>query len=848
MHSLKPIALVIACGAFCQQGFSSSTEAPTAIMPEAHFDFLNQYCLDCHDAITEEGNVNLEDLSFNLDTLETAELWQKVLNVLNSGEMPPEDETQPEVGAKTAFLSDLSGELVTARKILSDSGGVITMRRLNRREYENTIEDLLGVSINAEELPKDASTGSFDTVGSGLFFSSDQFEQYLSIGRRALTVALSPDTAVKPKRERQESEVAINKSVQKRYEKLLDGKIRGDQWKTSGKSPTEFGFIDEARVKFEAGLYTRDGVGYAHYLSLPETKTGAIFYATWNGAITDTITLPPNAPPGEYIIRARVGGFDNAPVRRRFLEIGTVESGARSGELAVIDYRKITGTYDQPQIVEFPITITPSSSRKIGVRERQHNNRDAARFVFRKARDRDVPLDEPALWIDWLEWEGPIDIQERTEFQNWVFGNDPSPPQDDGYVRETIARFARLAFRTQDPSEPFIDKLMALYRERRAAGDDFRTALIEPMSVVLASPAFLYLNEPQPGDQKRELSDLEMAVRLSYFLWSRPPDAELYEVARSGQLKSPAALKRQTDRMLEDPKAWEFMSGFTSQWLHMDRLDFFQFNYEWYPEFDDSAKSAARNEIYHTVQTLFDENLSIENLLKSDFVVINDLLADYYGIDGVEGHAFRRVPVPEDSPRGGLVGTAAVLAMGSDGERSSPVERGAWVMRMLLNDPPPPAPANVPQLSRLSDKRLGARELQLAHMEEPQCAQCHQKIDPIGYGLENFDAAGKWRSKERIVATKKKEENLLVPIDPSGTLPDQTPFRDYFELRDRLSERGNAFARGLTESLIAYGLGRPYGFTDYDLAETILAEAKSQDYQARTFIHALVQSKPFRQK
>lgn len=833
---------------FCL-GFSAfASEGPTAVMPENHFDFLNEYCLDCHDAITEEGNVNLEDLSFNLSTLATAELWQKVLNVLNSGEMPPEDETQPEAQSKTDFLDDLSHQLVTARNILNDSGGVITMRRLNRREYENTIWELLGVSIEAEELPKDASTGSFDTVGSALFFSSDQFEQYLNIGRRALYAALTAPSSLKPTRVLKESEIATNKTIQNRYNKLLDAKIRGDQWKESGKSPTEFGFIDAARVKFEAGLYNRDGIGYSHYLSLPQTKTGTVFYVTWNGAITDTVTLPKEAPPGKYIIRARVGGFEEAPMRRRFLEIGTVESGARSGELAILDYRKVTGTYEEPQIVEFPITITPSSSRKIGVRERQHNNRDAARFVFRNARQRDEPLEPPALWIDWLEWEGPIQNEKLTQFQTLVFDREPSAIENDEGAKDILRRFSEKAFRTQEPTNSFLDKLMNLYRDRRQAGADFKTALVDPLAVILASPAFLYLNEPKPGEEKRELNDLELAVRLSYFLWSAPPDDELYQVAKAGKLKNSMALEHQTNRMLSDSKAWHFVSGFTSQWLHMDRLNFFQFNYELYPEFDDSAKDAARNEIYHTIQTLFDENLSIKHLLKSDFVVINDLLAEYYDIQGVKGHHFRKVSLPDSSPRGGLLGTAAVLAMGSDGERSSPVERGAWVMRKLLNDPPPPAPANVPQLSRLSEKRLSARELQIAHMEEPQCAQCHQKIDPIGYGLENFDAAGKWRSMERIIATKKNEEDSWAPIDPSGTLPNKTPFKDYFELRDRIAEKGDSFARGLTESLIEYGLGRPYGFTDYDLAQEILSEAKSSEYQSRTFIHALVQSEQFQQK
>lgn len=845
MISLKQIALT-APVFLVSTAFAA--DAPKAIMPEVHFDFLNEYCLDCHDSVTEKGSVDLEALSFHIDDIQSAELWQKVLNVLNSGEMPPEDETQPAAGPKTQFLDDLSHQLVTARKILSDSGGLITMRRLNRREYENTIEELLGVAIDANELPKDASTGSFDTVGSALFFSSDQFEQYLKIGRRALETALSTPADLRPRSKLEESEVASNKTIQTRYDKLLDAKLRGDQWKESDKSPTEFGFIDAARVKFEEGLYTSQSPGYLHYLSLPETKTGTVFFATWNGSLTDTITIPANAPPGKYIIRARVGGFEDAPAHRRFLEVGTVESGARPGELAIIDSQKITGTYEHPEIIEFPITVTPSSSRKIGVRERQHNNRDAARHTFKVARAQDLPMETPAVWIDWLEWEGPIQNEKLSRFHQTLFDRGPDAVQSDEYAGEILRAFATRAFRTQTPSESFQEKLMSLYRNRRESGDDFKTALVEPMSVILASPAFLYLNEPKQSEDKRELNDLELAVRLSYFLWSSPPDEELYDVARAGKLKNPMALEAQTNRMLQDPKAWEFISSFTSQWLHMDRLNFFQFNYELYPEFDDSAKDAARDEIFHTIETLIDENLSIENLLKSDFVVINDLLADYYGIEGVTGRHFRKVPVPADSPRGGLLGTAAVLAMGSDGERTSPVERGAWVMRKLLNDPPPPAPPNVPQLSRLAEEKLPARELQIAHMEEPQCAQCHRKIDPIGYGLENFDAAGKWRHKERILATSKKDSDVWAAIDPSGTLPDETPFADYYELRDRIAERGDAFARGLTEALIAYGLGRPYGFTDYDLAQSILADAGSDDYQARSFIHALVQSEQFKLK
>ena len=229
--------------------------------------------------------------------------------------------------------------------------------------------------------------------------------------------------------------------------------------------------------------------------------------------------------------------------------------------------------------------------------------------------------------------------------------------------------------------------------------------------------------------------------------------------------------------------------------------------------------------------------------------MINGLLGTYYGIDGVNGDHFRKVSLPADSPRGGLLGTAAVLAMGSDGIESSPVERGAWVLRYLLNDPPPPAPPNVPQLSRLADKPLTARERVLAHQEEPQCASCHRKIDPIGFGLENFTAAGKWRTQNiQLVKNGRKTTRRDYDIDPSGKFYKGPEFAGFFELRDRISEKENDFARGFTEHLIGYGLGRPFGFTDEDLAVGILASAKKEEFSLIEFIHALVQSKAFATK
>ncbi|NDA68802.1 MAG: DUF1588 domain-containing protein, partial [Verrucomicrobia bacterium] len=270
-------------------------------------------------------------------------------------------------------------------------------------------------------------------------------------------------------------------------------------------------------------------------------------------------------------------------------------------------------------------------------------------------------------------------------------------------------------------------------------------------------------------------------------------------------------------------------------------------------DFDESAKAAARREVYESFAHILRSNASVRDLLKCDYVIVNGLLATYYGIEGVSGDEFRKVSLPKDSPRGGLLGMAAVLAMGSNGERTSPVERGAWVLRKLLNEPPPPAPPNVPQITRLNGRPRTTRERLLAHQEQPQCASCHRAIDPIGFGLENFNAAGKWRtvdSFQAVDANGKPAKNGLKTwtIDAAAAFHKGPAFKDYFELRSIVATKAPSFARGLTEALIQYALGRPVGFADEELATTIVQRAQKQDFAMREFLQALVASKEFHTK
>ncbi|WP_395736879.1 DUF1592 domain-containing protein [Prosthecobacter sp.] len=1108
-------------------------DPPQAQLDSKHRAFLKDYCIDCHRAGKEKGKVRLDDIAFTLDSVARADLWQKVLNQVNSGEMPPEDEKQPDKLAKTDFLEALSGTLVTARKSLGDVQGKITMRRLNRREYQNTIRDLLGVDLRVNDLPADGGAGTFDTVGSSLFMSSDQFEQYLTLGRQALdeyfarmdtAAASATPAAAKTYKARTEAETFGNRRMNSLFKKTGESHESYARWaaavdaaaarpenlKTAAAlreqakkprpasgipyasplffyygwdqikgapPPSDYGFKDAQQAFFEENQHQNFFPYYADYQKLPARDTGAwlLFYQAYR---EEYVSAAEKWPAGNYTLRLRVAASPDAPKQRHFVEIG--QRGEDVSAFTVLGAHQVTGTLAQPQIIETTVEVKAGGSREFAVREKRPNSRQAeirlyhdefektghgpppaiwvdwleiegpahatppppvaghtikehrevelhanamvggtykgyyvggekaaqeflatgkpqkgipdineAKFRIRTFQEhapsferylkdpltqtgafltiynvhaeevitlppdqpsgwlrtkheqptaapgdyllrfrigavqgtpkerhfvelgsriekedftllktfqisastdspqtlefpvtldaqgprtfvlrekRDVKLDHdiyeaerkttgmgppPALWIDWVEWEGPL--HSAPEIPPVISASTPGMSES-AHARACIQAFALRAFRGREPTTALLDKLCALYETRRKSGDTQQNALKLPLSAVLASPHFLYLVEPGQEQKPRMLDATELATRLSYFLWSAPPDDKLLAHARSGDLSKPEVLAREVDRMLASTKADEFVSGFVHQWLDMDRLDFFQFDTKQFRDFDESAKAAARQEVYHTFAHLLRNHGSLSRLLKSDEIFINGLLATYYGIEGISGDEFQKVKLQPSSPRGGLLGMAAILAMGSNGERTSPVERGAWVLRKLLHSPPPPAPPNVPQLTRLEGKVLSTRERLLAHQEEAQCLQCHRKIDPIGFGLENFNAAGKWRTEEsqekKGSGGKGKPPVVLKTwtIDPGGAFHNGPAFKDYIQLRDLISTHSADFAQGFTESLIEYALGRPYGFTDQELAADIMKRAKDKDYAMSEFITALVTSVAFQRK
>ncbi|TVS17171.1 MAG: DUF1592 domain-containing protein, partial [Planctomycetaceae bacterium] len=756
--------------------------------------------------------------------------------------------------------------------------------------------------------PNDTGNGNFDTVGANLFMSGNQVEQYLALGRQALDEAFEWQAAMGLEQKMRVEAEEASSQLRKKYEDDLDALERATKWATAvdaamakpenakvvaelrkdaknddavrrewrkisgAPAPEDFGFQTKEnnadKAHYALGMGTYSGKGFTRtyreaYLDMPELETGA--YLTIGGGLEmlshDHITLSVpyewKTVSGDYIVRVRIAATDKATPERKFIEFGVAPKHSESPFLST---HQVTGTMENPQIIEIPITLTrhhaDRANRTLFIREkgiRDHYTQNRAKYAAGRAKNGIGP--EFAIWVDWMELERLPDSRkgEATAIAALGIPLDDKAKPATADQRAALERFCVEAFRGAKPQPEYLDKLTQLYDLRLEAGDKHSAALKRVLSVALASPQFLYLAEPVQDGERRPLSAAELATRLSYFLWGGPPDATLRDLAASGELMNPEVLAEQTTRLLDDPRSQGFMRPFVHQWLELDRLDFFEFNRELFPRFDNSTKLAAREEIFATFEHMLRENASVRDLLKSDYAIVNPVLADYYGIAGVKGDAFQKVTLPTDSVRGGLLGMAAVMAMGGNGEHTSPVERGVWALRKLLNDPPPPAPANIPQITRLAGQVLTTRERLTAHQEDAQCASCHRKIDPVGFGLENFDAVGQWRTEDTYQVMDEmgkpvKGASKTWEIEAVGQFHRGPTFQDYFELRDIIASHAENFARGFSMALIEYGLGRPTGFRDEGLVDQMISQAKNKDLAMREFVHSLVASEEFHTK
>ncbi|MBC8349619.1 MAG: DUF1592 domain-containing protein [Verrucomicrobia bacterium] len=548
--------------------------------------FIEARCVKCHNEKKHKGDTRHDTLPGKTFDGLTAQRYQDILDVINAGEMPPEDVKQPSDEEVTAFLDALTVNLSDACKALSDTGGRMVMRRLNRREYMNTMRELLGTEIKGDSVPSDDKFKGFDTVGSAQEISSFQLENYLTEARLTLRRVFAAEKEFVPlkitrndlgrandtqlladiqgwKRGIAELEHILATTTKTKFVKS-DFKNLKTYNVSSLNSYQEYGLEEVRKLLNGHQVYLKRDTGYLEDESL---RTGYVARSS------HAINIPSHKMPhGNYLCRIALGAegeqTDEMLDVRAFF--GRRTNGALSDPgMGVNDEYtfKITGHEKSPQVIEIPLTMSPHHTSRMSIKIRGTLGKHAPVSGLSSYKQ---------MWIDWIEWEGPIanvDDWNPAKGYNLIFFKDFGADESDDYAREILKRFAFEAYRRQDADQDFIEKLFAFYKQRRERGMNFENALLEPLTAILASPRFLYLSENDMGSDSRELTDRELAIRLSYFIWSTPPDEELYTLAASGKLRDEKILTAQLDRMLASPKTEAFTNSFVDQWLELERFE-----------------------------------------------------------------------------------------------------------------------------------------------------------------------------------------------------------------------------------------------------------------------------------
>lgn len=758
---------------------------------------LQLRCVRCHGPEKHEADIRLDNLSIDLiGNRAAAENWHEVRNVLNSGEMPPPDEPPLSADERKLLHGWVNGAIEAAIEARQRTDGRTVQRRLNRIEYQNTMFDLLGVEMDyARDLPPDpVSQDGFRNDGRALQMSSLQLEYYLQTARRALGRVLVSGAAP------QVFEATFTESNVRNWRNNVErSNVLGRQQVFLGTMVEDYPEEGEFRVRVTLTAGLKPAVGFPILeLSVGYRPDTQILFR-----VVDSVEIQ---SPDEQTIEFR-GRIENHPL--------PVRGQGKFPGLVV----RIRNLYDDG---------SPLPKGKKGkFPEEPHL---------------------PVIRIKAVEFRGPV-------FESWppehhrriLCAPELRDTDESACVAEVLKRFLPRAFR-RPVEDSEVDRFVDFFQSIRADSPTFEEAVRETLALVLISPDFLYLVEPG-GNEKRPVSDFELASRLSYFLWSSMPDDELMECAAAGELRHPDVLARQAERLLQAPQASRFVRQFTRDWLQLDVVDRVAVSRDHYAEFRDELKQDMVGETEAFFAELLRENLSALNLLQSDFTMLNERLARHYGIEGVLGSEFRRVTLPPDQHRGGVLGQASILLANSTGSDSHAVRRAVWIRDRLLNDPPAPPPPDVPSLEEADPKflKLSVREQLEFHRGTEACASCHRSIDPWGIALENFDAVGLWR--DEIRRRKKGKTFETLPVDASDTLPNGRTINGADDLRGYLaSERKNDFARSLVRRLLTYALSRRLELSDSRAIDDLHKVFADNDYRLRDLVKAIVASEAFQTK
>ncbi len=783
---------------------SRSKEPDAKSFSEQIRPLLVKHCVECHGPLKPKKNLRLDQLGDDFASQAIRDKWQQLLKRIKAGEMPPEERPRP-TEHDVQILSDWINVKVKAADAKRAAEGRVVLRRLNRVEYENSVRDLLEVPVKLkEELPRDSAAEGFDNVGSALHVSSFLMEKYLEAADKALNLAIANRPKPPP-------------ASKNRYS-LKD--------MHTVKSTTEnvYRILDDSVVCF----------------------TSSHWHSVW---------LSPFYPQesGLYRFRISASGYQSGgkPVTYRV----TASGGDLSGKTGLIGYYDAQA--DKPVVVEFVRYMEPKTTVAVlpyGLAGSGEVDKVGAKN-----------WKGPGLAVQWIEVEGPLNETWPPASQRRLFGDQPQgrvasrnvPDRVEVVSKEPLVDaqrvlrpFVRRAFR-RAIDDADLKPYLTLFKTKMEEKSTFEQALRAAMMAVMVSPEFLFLPE-KPG----QLNDFSLASRLSYFLWSTMPDDELLALAEKKQLSAPAVLHQQVERMLEHPKAAAFTENFVGQWLGLRDIDFTEPSELLYPEFDHMLKVSMIRETELFFTEVLKHDLSLTNFVAADFTMLNGRLAKHYGIPGIDGWEFRKVPLPPGSHRGGLLTMASVLKVTANGTTTSPVTRGAWILDRILGTPPSPPPEGVAALEPDTRGAVTIREQLAKHRQVASCASCHSKIDPPGFALESFDVIGGWRDHYRSTGNGKevrvdgRRMHYLEgkKVDPSAVMPDGQKVRDIDEFKQLLLKDKDQLARALTEKLLTYatgGLNVPGNRTEI---EAIVQRLRDQNYGFRTLVHEIVKSKAFSTK
>ena len=764
---------------------AARTPAP-AMAPEAQNKLVSYYCATCHDDDAKTGGLSLE--SFDANTIDQhADIAELMIHKLRAGMMPPpQAKERPDPATIDAFATALETKVDDAAAHHPNPGWR-PFQRLNRAEYARAVKDLVGLDVDVTAfLPPDTISAGFDNVADVQTFSATLLEGYLRAASRIALLAVGdPDSPA--------AEATFRVPPTESQVHHVDG----------------------------APFGTRGGLSVVH-------------------------TFPAD---GDYLFKLELkanpcGLLYGATSPHEQLEISI--DGSRAALLDIDDKMTEAGTGLQMQTSTVHITAGPHRVSAAFVQQFQGPVIDLIAPIERTLADTQIGVAYGITTLPHLKdlsIVGPRKVTgvSDTISRRRIFICRPATPEDEApCARRIVRHLAHGAFRGP-VSEHDLAGLMRFYDEGRKERD-FESGVTAAVEAVLASPQFLFRVEPAPAGLKPgetyRLTDVELASRLSYFLWDDAPDAALLQAATSGTLHTPAVLERQVRRMLADRRSATLSTRFASEWLRLQDLDQIVPDALLYPDYDRTLADGLKREVQLFFDSLVREDRSVLDLLTADYSFVNERVARHYGIPNVMGSAFRRVTVPDE--RRGILGKGAILVLTSVADRTSPVQRGKWVMEVLLGSPPPPPPPNVPALddsvkAAAGGRRLTVRERMEEHRKSPACASCHRVIDPIGLALENFDAAGRWRIKDNE-----------APVDSVGTLYDGTKISGPAGLRGALLNRKDVFLRTFTDNLMTYALGRRVEYHDQPTVRAIVRAAAANGYRMSSFILGIVNSPAFR--